>query len=389
MLACSTLRLRLCCQGAVVAMMAAMAAPSLLSAQGAPTPTVTVSQPVSKRVTQWDEFSGRFVALDNVEVRPRVSGFIEKIHFKDGDMVDAGALLFTIDQRPFEIALAAAEAEMANAKSQVKLQLADVKRAQGLEKKQLLATSELEKRQASLSTARAQVQAAKAAIRSAKLDLEWTEVRAPISGRLSDAKVDVGALVTGGAATTTLLTTIVRLDPIYFVFEGSESDYLRYVRASKNGERPSSRTTANPVRIKLSDEKGWPWTGKMEFVDNQLDASSGTIRARTIVENKDQFLAPGLFGRLQLFGGEFDALLVPDKAAVLDQTQKIIFVVNDEDTVEARPVELGSMSGGLRVIKTGLSKGDRVVINGIANPMVRPGAKVKPEAGAIEPAKAG
>jgi membrane fusion protein, multidrug efflux system len=387
MLAGSTLRL--CCQGAVVAIMAAMAGPSLLSAQGAPTPTVTVSQPVSKRVTQWDEFSGRFVALDNVEVRPRVSGFIEKIHFKDGDMVDAGALLFTIDQRPFEIALAAAEAEMANAKSQVKLQLADVKRAQGLEKKQLLATSELEKRQASLSTARAQVQAAKAAIRSAKLDLEWTEVRAPISGRLSDAKVDVGALVTGGAATTTLLTTIVRLDPIYFVFEGSESDYLRYVRASKNGERPSSRTTANPVRIKLSDEKGWPWTGKMEFVDNQLDASSGTIRARAIVENKDQFLAPGLFGRLQLFGGEFDALLVPDKAVVSDQTQKIIFVVNDEDTVEARPVELGAMSGGLRVIKTGLSKGDRVVINGIANPMVRPGAKVKPEAGAIEPAEAG
>ncbi len=356
------------------------------AAQAPPAPAVTVASPIAKRITQWDEFSGRFEAMDNVEVRPRVSGFIDKIHFKDGDMVEAGAVLFTIDKRPFEITLAAAQAEMANAKAQVKLQKAEVSRAQPLEKKKLLATSELEKRQAGLATALAQVQAAQASIRSAELNLEWTDVRAPISGRLSDAKVDVGTLVTGGAGSTTLLTTIVRLDPIYFVFDGSEADYLRYVRASKSGTRPSSRSTANPVRIKLSDEENWPWSGKMEFVDNQLDPRTGTIRARAIVENKDQFLAPGLFGRLQLFGGDIDALLVPDSAIVSDQTRKIVFIVNSENKIEARPVILGPLAEGLRTIKSGLAAGDRVVINGIANPAVRPGATVAPQDGEIKTA---
>lgn len=353
-------------------------------AQAPPPPPVTVSNPIEKRITQWDEFSGRFEAMDNVEVRPRVSGFIDKIHFKDGDMIEAGAVLFTIDKRPFEITLAAAEAEMANAKAQVKLQKAEVARAEPLEQKKLLATSELEKRQAGLASALAQVQAAEASIRNAKLNLEWTDVRAPISGRISDAKVDVGTLVTGGAGTTTLLTSIVRLDPIFFVFEGSEADYLRYVRASENGERPSSRNTANPVRIKLSDEQGWPWSGKMEFVDNQLNPRTGTIRARAIVDNKKLFLAPGLFGRLQLYGGDIDALLIPDSAIVSDQTNKIVFVVNSENKVEARPIVLGPLSDGLRAIKSGIKADDRVVINGIANPAVRPGATVTPENGKIE-----
>lgn len=355
-----------------------------VSAQAPQAPPVTVANPIAKRITQWDEFSGRFEAMDNVEVRPRVSGFIDNIHFKDGDMIEAGAVLFTIDKRPFEITLAAAEAEMANAKAQVKLQTAEVARAKPLEQKKLLATSELEKRQAGLASALAQVQAAEASIRSAKLNLEWTDVRAPIAGRLSDAKVDVGTLVTGGAGTTTLLTTIVRLDPIYFVFDGSEADYLRYVRASQSGERPSSRNTANPVRIKLSDEEGWPWSGKMEFVDNQLDPRTGTIRARAIVDNKKLFLSPGLFGRMQLYGGEIDALLIPDSAIVSDQTKKIVFVVNSENKVEARPVVLGPLSEGLRAIKSGLAAADRTVINGIANPAVRPGATVKPENGEIK-----
>ncbi len=355
-----------------------------VSAQAPQAPPVTVANPIAKRITQWDEFSGRFEAMDNVEVRPRVSGFIDKIHFKDGDMIESGAVLFTIDKRPFEITLAAAQAEMANAKAQVKLQTAEVARAKPLEKKKLLATAELEKRQAGLASALAQVQAAEASIRSAKLNLEWTDVRAPIAGRLSDAKVDVGTLVTGGAGTTTLLTTIVRLDPIYFVFDGSEADYLRYVRASQSGERPSSRNTANPVRIKLSDEEGWPWSGKMEFVDNQLDPRTGTIRARAIVDNKKLFLSPGLFGRMQLYGGEIDALLIPDSAIVSDQTKKIVFVVNSENKVEARPVVLGPLSEGLRAIKSGLAAADRTVINGIANPAVRPGATVKPENGEIK-----
>lgn len=365
----------------MIAALAAMSADTF--AQAPPAPPVTVATAIAQRITQWDDFSGRFEAMDNVEVRPRVSGFIDKIHFKDGDMIEAGAVLFTIDKRPFEISLAAAKAEMANAKAQVKLQKAEVARAEPLEQQKLLATAELEKRQASLASALAQVQSAEASIRNAKLNLEWTDVRAPISGRLSDAKVDVGTLVTGGAGTTSLLTTIVRLDPIYFVFEGSEADYLRYVRASQSGERPSSRVTANPVRIKLADEKDWPWSGKMEFVDNQLDPRTGTIRARAVVDNKKQFLSPGLFGRLQLYGGEIDALLIPDSAIVSDQTRKIVFVVNSENKVEARPVALGPLSDGLRAIKSGLSKTDRIVINGIANPAVRPGATVTPEDGEI------
>ena len=349
-----------------------------------PVPPVTVAEPVSKRITQWDEFSGRFEAIENVEVRPRVSGFIDKIHFEDGQIINAGAPLFTIDPRPFEIAVASAEAEIARANAQVKLQENEVDRARPLVKTRVLSQRDFEQRRANLAIAQAQLQSAKATLRSAELDLEWTVVQAPISGRISDKQVNKGALVTGGSVNTTLLTTIVSLDPIHFIFEGSESDYLRYLRASKAGSRPSSRDVDNPVRIKLADETKWIRTGKMDFVDNRLDARSGTIRGRAIVDNKDHFLTPGLFGRLQLFGGEIDALLVPDSAIVSDQTRKIVMTVNEKNVVVPKPVVLGELAFGLRVVKSGLKKTDQIIIKGIANPFVRPGVTVKPESGAIE-----
>ena len=350
----------------------------------APPPPVTVAHPLAKRITQWDEFSGRFEAVQSVEVRARVSGFIEKIQFKDGQIVKAGDPLFTIDKRPFQIAVESAQATIAQRKAEVDLQVSEVERARPLVKSRVLTRRDFETREANLAVARAHLASAEATLRAAELDLTWANVTAPIPGRISDRRVDVGALVTGGAAGATVLTTIVSLDPIYFVFDGSEADYLRYTRLARAGSRPSSRDNDNPVRIMLADEETWSRTGKMDFVDNRLDTRSGTIRARAIVANPDRLLTPGLFGRMQLFGGEVDALLVPDKAIVSDQTRKIVFTVDKENTVGAKQVELGPLqAGGLRVIQSGIANDDWVVISGIANPAVRPGAKVTPERGEI------
>lgn len=358
-------------------------------AQGGP-PTVTVSVPISDRVTQWDEFSGRFQAVDSVEVRARVSGFIEEIYFRDGELVTAGQLLFRIDERPFEIAVAIARAAIERAKAQVALQQNEVERARPLAQSRVLTERDFEQRQSSLSVAQADLATAEAQLRRAQLDLEWASVKAPISGRISSSAVDVGTLVAGGdnANAATVLTTIVSVDPIYFVFDASEADFLRYARLFSSGTRPSSQDTGNPVRVRLADEESWSRTGLMDFVDNQLNPRSGTIRGRAVFDNPDGFLTPGLFGRLQLFGGEFDALLLPDRSIVSDQTRKIVFVVDENGTVGAKPVELGAIVKGLRVIRSGILRTDRVVIDGIANPAVRPGATVTVINGEITTAQA-
>ncbi|MGI9386532.1 MAG: efflux RND transporter periplasmic adaptor subunit, partial [Methyloligellaceae bacterium] len=245
-----------------------------------------------------------------------------------------------------------------------------------------LTPRELETRLATQREQTARVEEAKARLNQAKLDLKWTEVRAPISGRISDARIDAGNLITGGQANATLLTTIVSLSPIHFVFEGSEADYLKYSRKALSGKRPSSREVDNPVLVKLADEAGFVHRGKMEFVDNVLDAKSGTIRARAIFENNESVLLPGLFGRLRLFGGQLDALLVPDTAIASDQAKKIVFIVGDDGTVSQKTVTLGPIVEGLRVIRSGLRAKDRVVINGIQR--ARPGQKVTPQEGKIE-----
>jgi RND family efflux transporter MFP subunit len=349
---------------------------------------VTISPPVAKRVTQWDEFSGRFEAVASVEVRARVSGFIDKLHFRDGQIVNVGDLLFTIDKRPFEIAVQSAEAEVARNKAQVDIAELQVERGAALVKSRNIPDAEYDQRKANLAVAKAQLKAAEAAVRNAELNLDWTDVRAPLAGRISDRKVDAGNLIQGGQQGATLLATIVTLDPIRFVFDVSEADYLRYTRLYLSGAMASSRDSVNPVRIRLADESEWTRNGKVDFVDNTLSPRSGTMRTRAVVENKNQLLTPGIFGRVQLFGGEYDALLIPDAAIVSDQSRKIVFTVNKDNVVQAKPVTLGPLVDGLRVVREGLSATDNVVLDGLANPMVRPGAKVMPQKGEIKTADA-
>ena len=355
---------------------------------GPPTPKVIVSTPIAKRVPRWDEFTGRFEPIEQVEVRPRVSGFIDQIHFKDGEMVQKDDVLFTIDPRPYQIAADSAKADVMKAKAQVVFAFADYERGEQLVASRTVPVKELEQRKANLDTATATEESADAALRNADLNLQWTEVRAPLGGRISDRKVDVGNLVAGGQGTsTTLLTTIVRLDPIYFVFEASEADYLRYSRQAVTGGPTAARDAATPVQINLADETDWPHHGVMNFVDNRLSSRSGTIRGRAILDNKDLFLTPGTFGRVRVFGGDIDALLIPDQAISSDQANKIVMTVGPDNKIVPKPVILGPLAEGLRVITSGLAATDQVVISGIANPFVRPGAQVDPVPGDIKTAE--
>ena len=368
----------------LLALAAAVAVPAV--AQAPPTPTVMVAPPIAKRITVWDEYSGRFEAVETVEVRPRVSGFVDKIHFKDGQLVKVGDPLFTIDPRPFEIAVESARAEIARAQATVTLAESEVARAAPLVKSSAVTERDFTQRNANLSVTQAQLQVAQANLKSAELNREWTVVRAPVSGRISDRKVDIGNLVIGGVQGSTLLTTIVSLDPIHFVFDVSEADYLRYMRLERSGDRASSREASNAVRVRLADETEWAHEGTMDFLDNQFNPRSGTMRGRAILDNKNHLFAAGVFARLRLFSGEVDALLIPDSAVVSDQMSKIVFVVGEDGVVAAAPVTLGPIVDGLRVVREGLEAGQNVVLDGLANPMVRPGAKVEIEAGAIKPA---
>jgi RND family efflux transporter MFP subunit len=353
-------------------------------AQGAPPATpVSVSPPIAKRVTQWDEYSGRFEAIATVEIRARVSGFIETLHFKDGQEVKVGDPLFTIDKRPYEIAVESATADVARNRAQVDLAELQVQRGNALVASRNIPESENDTRKSNLAVARAQLKAAEAALRNAQLNLEWTEVTAPISGRISDRKVDAGNLIQGGQTGATLLSVIVTQDPIHFMFDVSELDYLRYQRLYMAGARPASGSSTIPVRIRLADETEWARTGKIDFVDTTLSLKSGTIRTRAIVDNKDRLLSPGVFGRVQLYGGEYDALLIPDSAVLSDQARKIVYVVGSDNVVQIRPVTLGPLIDGLRVVRDGLKPDDNVVLDGLANPTVRPGAKIAPQKGNI------
>lgn len=356
------------------------ALPAASFAQGAPPAMpVGVSEPIAKRITQWDEYSGRFEAVATVEVRARVSGFIESLHFKDGQIVKQGDPLFTIDKRPYEIAVEVAEADVARNKAQVELAELQVNRGASLIASRTITEAENDSRKSSLAVAKAQLKSAESALRNAKLNLEWTDVTAPIAGRISDRKVDQGNLIQGGQTGATLLAAIVTQDPIRFVFEISESDHIRYTRLFLSGARAQSGSSDLPVRIRLSDETDWTRTGKIDFVDNTLSLRSGTIRTRAVVDNKDRLLTPGIFARIQLYAGDYDALLIPDSAVISDQARKIVFVVGPGDVVQAKPITLGPLVDGLRVVRSGLTATDKVVLDGLANPFVRPGAKVVPQ----------
>ena len=347
-----------------------------------PPPSVTVARPLQKTITEWDEYTGRFAAVATVEVRARVSGFIDSIHFKDGQLVKQGDPLFVIDPRPYKLAVEQAKAEVERVQAKLQIATLDVERATPLVRSQTLTEREFDTRRSNQREAAGAVASLEAALKQSELNLEWTEVRAPIAGRISDRRVDAGNLVSGGQTGATLLTAIVSLDPIHFVFDASEADFLRYTRLAAAGARPSSRDVQNPVSVRLADESDYKHQGRMDFVDNVLNPKTGTIRGRAVFDNKDGLLTPGSFGRLRLFGGEHDALLVPDSAIASDQASKIVFTAADDGTVGTKRLELGPMVEGLRVIRSGLTPTDRIVIEGLQR--ARPGQKVTAQDGKIE-----
>jgi RND family efflux transporter MFP subunit len=353
--------------------------------QDPPPPKVTVARPVERTLTDWDEYTARLEAVDSVEVRARVSGYLESVHFREGSLVQKGDLLFQIDPRPYEAQLRRAQGDLELAQSRVNLAKKNLARADYLVRSQAMSREEAETRAALVRQTEASVAAAQAAVDAARLDVEFTRITAPVSGRVSRKLVTEGNLINGGVGTQgTLLTTIVSLDPLHAYFEANERDYLKYVRLAKAGARPSSRDFKNPVFVGTADEHGFPHQGYMDFVDNQIDPGTGTIQGRAIVPNPDGLLAPGLFVRLRLIGsGSYQALLVPDDAVLSDQAQKFVWVVDDQHRVHYRQVEIGTLHEGLRVVSAGLTPADRVIVRGVQR--ARPDIVVEPEEQPIAP----
>jgi len=342
-----------------------------------PPPGVTVAAVPERDVKEWDEFIGRLEAVEAVQIRPRVSGYIQQVAFNEGNGVRKGQVLFEIDPRPYLAAMARAEAELEVARARAQLAGRDVVRAQRLVAVQAISREEMDSRSAGQEENEAAVRAAEAAVATARLDLEWTKVRSPISGRVSRAEVTEGNLVQAGADAA-LLTTVVSLDPIYVYFEGDEQTYLKYAALARAGSRPNSRDNRTPVELGLSDEEGFPHEGYVDFVDNQLNAEAGTIRFRAVFSNKDHLFTPGLFARIRLVGsGTYPAKLVLDRAVGTDQDKKFVLVLKPDSTVDYRPVQLGRLIDGFRVVDSGLVAGEQIVINGLQR--VRPGAKVTPK----------
>jgi RND family efflux transporter MFP subunit len=339
---------------------------------------VTVAKPAKRLVAEHDEYVGRFVAVDAIEVRARVSGYLEAIHFKDGEMVRKGDLLFTIDRRPFEATLAQAQANLSQARANLSYAEADLERGQSLVRGSTITQQTFDQRTQAKRVAEASVKAQEAAVRQATLDLEFTELRAPVSGRIGDRRVSAGNLVTGGTTgTTTLLATITSIDPIRFEFTMDEASYLRYVRAAGDAAATANRGINLPVRIKLIDEAKFSHEGRTDFVDNAIDRGSGTIRGRAELPNPDGTLTPGMFGRIQIaVGAPAQSLLVPDAAIGTEQVRKFVLVVDGDDIARPKYVTLGPVMEGLRVVTAGLDPDDRVIVNGLIR--ARPCAKVAP-----------
>lgn len=387
-------------------------------------PTVTVATPVKKQIVEWDAYTGRLEAVEFVEVRARVSGYLQSIHFDEGQIVNAGDLLFIVDPRPFEAELnsvkaalsqansllAQAKAQLAEAKAQQQLsdaglQLADarVKRSRSLNANQAVSQEELDQREAeflqakanievskarissadaAIATANAAIESANAGIETARLNLDYTHIRAPVTGRISRQYVTDGNLVSGGSATSTRLTTITSVDPIYCAFDANEQEVLKYVRLALSGERVSSREAKNPVFLGLVDEAGFPHQGHMDFVDNRFDANTASMRARCVFPNEDRVLLPGMFARIRIPGSAaYDAVLIPDSAIATDQSDQYVYVVIEE-VIQRRAVQLGPIVDGLRVVRKGLTGDESLVIEGLLQ--ARPEMKVQTQNGSIE-----
>ncbi len=346
-------------------------------------PPVEVAAPLLRPVVEWDEFTGRFAAAERVELRARVSGYLEAAHFRDGQIVQKGDLLFTIDQRSFRAELARARAEVASAQSRLALSERELSRAERLFSTRAISEETADNRRSARAQAAADLEAARAGAAIADLNLQFTEIRSPVAGRISDRKVDVGNLVTGGDGAS-LLATIVALDPIHLEFTMSEADFLKYGRLHADGVRAPDRDGSRNLFARLMDESGWPHEGRLDFVDNAIDPASGTMRVRGVFANPSLELTPGTFARVRMAGtARYDATLVPDAAIVADQANKLVMTVDAEGTVVPRQVVLGPVIDGLRVVRSGLDPAtDRIVVKGLQR--ARPGGKVTVQSTAIQ-----
>ena len=363
-----------------LAVLIASCGESQKQAAAPPPPAVTVAKPIKRTVTDFDEYVGRFTAINSVEVRARVSGYLDGVHFKDGQIVKQGDLLFTIDKRPFQNTLDQARANLAQAQSNLNFTQADYTRGQQLVRDRTITDQIFEQRAQAFRNAQAAVSNNEAAVRQAELDIAFTELRAPINGRIGDRRVSPGNLVTGGTAgNTTLLATIVSTDPIYFEFTFDEASFLRYERMAKTGNDIASRGAGVQVGLKLIDEHDFVHEGHMDFVDNVIDRSTGTIRGRAVYANPNNIFTPGMFARVRVPGSPpYEALLVPDVAIGTEQTRKFVLTVNADNSVVSKYVTLGQTTGdNLRVIKDGVAADDRVIVDGLMR--ARPGQKVTPQ----------
>jgi RND family efflux transporter MFP subunit len=349
-----------------------------------PAPEVNVAKVLEKKIQEWDEYTGKMEAVETVEIRPRVSGYIDKVAFTEGKLVKQGELLFVIDPRPYQAERDRAAAEVKRLKTAVELAHIERARVQRLRMSGAVSQEELDERDSTVAQAEANLAGSQAALESAALNLSFTRVISPIDGRISRAIVTRGNLVTGGNNGGTVLTSVVSMDPIYLYFDGDEQAYLRYNELAREGERQSSRDVANPVMVGLANEDGFPHPGKMDFVDNRVNPQTGTIRARAVLKNPQGFFTPGMFARVQLLGrSDFSALLILDRAVNTDQNRKYVFVVGDGNKIEYRRIELGRVVSGLRVVRKGLKAGEVVVVDGAER--VHPGIVVKPQTMAMAP----
>jgi multidrug efflux system membrane fusion protein len=382
------IRFRLRLALALVPLVAVVAAGcTRTAAQPAPQgpPQVSVATVIDREITEWDEFTGRLEPVESVDIRPRVSGYVSSVRFKEGAIVRKGDPLFQIDDRPFLAEVDRLRAELMRSRATVQRTASELQRAQRLRAENAMSLEEHDRRSAFAQEATAQVAAVEAALRAVELNLEFTRVVSPIAGRVSRAYVTEGNLVSSGPGEATLMTTVVSLDPIHAHFDADERIFLRYIGLARTAGRANASAAGLPIRMALADEEGFPREGRFDFLDNRLDPASGTIRGRAAFPNRDGALTPGLFVRLRVAGnGTNRALLVQDRAVGTDLDKKFVLIVGPEQTIQYRAVTLGPLVDGLRVVRTGLAAGDHVVVNGLQR--VRPGAKVDPVAVQMEAA---
>ena len=337
-----------------------------------------MASPLEKEVVEWDEYTGRFDAMDTVEVRARISGFLNEVKFTDGAIVKKGDLLFAIDPRPFQRVLDRDRAALQGAKVQLEFAERDLERAKPLMANSTISQQVFDQRTQAVRAAEANVLSAEANVRAAELDVEFTQITSPVTGRISRKLVSEGNYLTGGSGSGTLLTTIVSIDPIYFYFDVSETEFLKYERFGSVMMQPSAHVSEVPIELALQGDEGFPYKGRMSFIDNRIDQNTGSLRVRAVFDNPHQLFQPGLFARVRLAGsGKYRAILLPDMAVAADQSNRFVFVVADDGSVATKPVELGPMIDGLRVIRKGVLPSDTVIVNGLQR--ARSGIKVKPE----------